>query len=233
MENETEPEKNKKKEKIPDRTYSEIADENDYLGRRVVDLLEKLQIAEMENEKMKTKFLKMENENKSMTDFDEGWICDLIAERDEERKSKNIYIKQLEECKQKIKELEDERDTAKRRNTGDDNSTDQIVKEKSCVQIHGIMQMNEEKGNKETATDSGIDIQSLEKLTDERVAVKNHTGAVRKNSSNEFTQMVYTNAVALHNHKIRPATIDDIRELKNGPKKFRKISITGDYTQEE
>ena len=39
MGNETEPEENRKKEKIPDTTYTEITDENDYLGRRVVDLL--------------------------------------------------------------------------------------------------------------------------------------------------------------------------------------------------
>ena len=40
MENETKSEDNEEKEKIPDRTYTEIAYENDYLRRRVVDLLE-------------------------------------------------------------------------------------------------------------------------------------------------------------------------------------------------
>ena len=165
---------------------------------------------------------------------------------------------------------------------------------------------NEGKRSTETATDSGIDIQSLEKLIDERVAhtldanhANKHTGGIKKNSSNEFTQMVYTNTGALDNIKITPATIDDMRELnvivhgikedcsgpvkelfdtmeieqhpgistdrlgakspdkirpiritmesyerkqkfmsslwrlKNGPEKFRRISVTEDYTQEE
>ena len=43
--------------------------------------------------------------------------------------------------------------------------------------------------------------------------VKNHTGAVHKNSSNNFTQKVHTNVVALVHLKITPGTIDDMREL--------------------
>ena len=267
-----------------------------------MDLLEQLQIAEKVNEKNKMELLKMEDEKKSINHFDEVWISDLIAERDEERESKKIYMKQLEECKQRIKELEDKRDTANKRNTNDD---DNPVQKKSCIQNHKIVRMNKEKGN--TSTDSGIDVQSIEKLIEERVAVtwnakqvKNHTGAINKNSSNEFTQMIYTNATPLDYLKRTPATIDDMRELniivhglkedstdpvvkelfdtlkiaqhpetstdrlgakspdkirpiritmesyerkqklmsslwrlKNGPEKFRKISITEDYTQDE
>ena len=42
---------NTKNQKIPERTYDEIAAENDYLGKRVVELLGQLQLAEKENEK--------------------------------------------------------------------------------------------------------------------------------------------------------------------------------------
>ena len=43
-------EEKKKNQKIPERTYNEIAAENDHLGKRVVELLEWLQRAEAENE---------------------------------------------------------------------------------------------------------------------------------------------------------------------------------------
>ena len=78
---------------------------------------------------------------------------------------------------------------------------------------------NEAKRSNAIATDSGIDMQSLEKLIDKRVAVtmdaklekhiKNNTGAINRNSSNEFTQMVYTNKAELDDPNITPTTIDD------------------------
>ena len=80
------------------RTYDEIVAENDYLGKRVVELL--ALVAEMEYEKKKTK------------ELDEEWICSLIAERDEQCEIKRRYMEQLEACKKKIKELEDEQDPA-------------------------------------------------------------------------------------------------------------------------
>ena len=167
------------------------------------------------------------------------------------------------------------------------------------------------KGTTDIATDSGIDIQSLQKLIDERVAVsleakfdshvKNQTGEINRNSSNEITQMIYTNTATVDNSDIARTSIDDTRglniiihgieedgdtslavaelftaikieqnpdvstdrlgsklpdkirpirvtmksherkrtlmsslwRLKHGPVKFRRISITEDYTQEE
>ena len=91
-------EKEGKGKEIKDlRKYDEIVAENDYLGKRVVELL--ALVAEMENEKKKTK------------ELDEDWICSLIAERDEQCELKRRYMEQLEECKKKIKELEEaERD---------------------------------------------------------------------------------------------------------------------------
>ena len=55
---------------------------------------------------------KMEMEKKKMeelTNLDEDWISILITERDEQCESKKRCMQQLEECKQKIKVMEDER----------------------------------------------------------------------------------------------------------------------------
>jgi hypothetical protein len=53
----------------------------------------------------------IENARNDMDEFHEDWISDLIAERDEARESKEICMKQLEECKLRIKQLEDDQDT--------------------------------------------------------------------------------------------------------------------------
>ena len=107
-------------QKIPERTYNEIAAENDYLGKRVVELLEQLQLAEIEIEKKKVELVKMENEKKEKALFDGCWISNLIGERNEERECKMTYMKQLDECKQRIKQLEGERDNPNERNTRND-----------------------------------------------------------------------------------------------------------------
>ena len=62
----------------------------------------------LEYEKKNVELIK--NEKKSLADFYEGWISDLIAERDQERESKNVYMKQLEEYKEKIRKLENNSD---------------------------------------------------------------------------------------------------------------------------
>ena len=116
----TNTEEKTKNQKIPERTYDEIAAENDYLGKRVVELLEQLQLAEIESKKKEKELADMENEKKSKAVFDGCWISNLIAERNEERESKMIYMKQLEACKQRIKELEEERDDSNETNTLND-----------------------------------------------------------------------------------------------------------------
>ena len=102
MENETNTTQHKKNDEISnilhERTYDEIVTENDYLGRRVVELLELVEKMEKEKKKME-----------ELSDLDEGWICDLIAERDEQRESNKRCMKQLEECRQKIICMENER----------------------------------------------------------------------------------------------------------------------------
>ena len=107
MENKANIVENKKNREIPDfphdRTYNEIAAENDYLGRRVVELL--ALVTEMEKEKKKME---------EISDLNDDMISSLITERDEQCKTKKQYMDQLEECRQKIKELEDERDSAKK-----------------------------------------------------------------------------------------------------------------------
>jgi hypothetical protein len=72
------------------------------------------------------------------------------------------------------------------------------------------------------ATDSGIDMQSLEKLIDERVSltmdakfekhIKYSNNTV--NESNEFTKAIYTNKAEIINNEVTPTTISDGRELK-------------------
>lgn len=104
---ETKTEENTKNQKIPERTYHEIVAENDYLGKRVVELLEELQLAELENEKKKMELADMEKEKKEKALFDGCWISNLICERNKERENKMMYMKQLDECKQRIKELEE------------------------------------------------------------------------------------------------------------------------------
>ena len=57
-----------------------------------MELLEQLQLAEKENEKKKIKLIEMEKEKKEKALFDGCWISNLIAERNEERVNKMIYI---------------------------------------------------------------------------------------------------------------------------------------------
>ena len=96
---------NEKIHKIPNiRTYEEVATENEYLGRRVLELL--TLVAEMEKEKDQLK--------EEISDLNDNVINSLVAERDEQCESKFQYMDQLEECRRKINELEHERDLAKR-----------------------------------------------------------------------------------------------------------------------
>ncbi len=79
--------------------------------------------------------------------------------------------------------------------------------------------MNQGERNNGIATDSGIDMQSLEKLIDERVAVtmdakfernmKNKADAITRNSRNEFTKIVYTNKAEINDYEITPTMISD------------------------
>ena len=79
------------------------------------------------------------------------------------------------------------------------------------------------KRSNEIATDSGIDMKSLEKLIDERVAVtvdakfENHIKSkfkeINQNSSNEFTQVIYTKQAETDVSRAAPTTISDIRKL--------------------
>ena len=102
MEKEANTAQHKKNDEISntlhERTYDEIVTENEYLGRRVVELLALVDKMEKEKRKME-----------ELSDLDEGWISDLITERDEQCESNKRCMKQLEECRQKIKEMEDER----------------------------------------------------------------------------------------------------------------------------
>ena len=116
----TSTEEKTKNQKIPERTYDEIAAENDHLGKRVVELLERLQLAEIESKKKEKELAEMANEKQRKAVFDGCWISNLIAERNEERESKMIHMKQLEACKQRIKELEEERDDSNEENTWND-----------------------------------------------------------------------------------------------------------------
>ena len=96
MENKANTKVHKKNNGIPDiphdRTYDEIAAENDHLGKRVLELL--ALVAEMEAEKKKLK---------EIIDLDEDVMSSLIVERDKQRDSKTQYMEQIEECRQKIK----------------------------------------------------------------------------------------------------------------------------------
>ena len=129
MENETNTTQHKKNDKISnilhERTYDEIVTENDYLGRRVVELLELVEKMEKEKKKME-----------ELSDLDEGWICDLIAERDEQRESNKRCMKQLEECRQKIICMENERAFA---GTGEtlEETSDAKEREKKCFGKRG------------------------------------------------------------------------------------------------
>lgn len=82
----------------------------------------------------------------------------------------------------------------------------------------------EEKKNEIVTTDSGIDVLSLEKLIDERVAVtmkekfeehmKKRNDAVDEKLSDEFAKKIYTNKREIINDEMTPTTISDERELK-------------------
>lgn len=99
--------KTKEIHQIPnERTYEEIKAENEHLGRRVMELLSAN--AELEREKIQLQ--------RDISDLNDDVINSLVAERDEQCESKFQYMNQLKECKQKIKELEDERDLAKNQN---------------------------------------------------------------------------------------------------------------------
>jgi len=87
-----------------DRTYEEIANENEHLGKRIRQLLSL--VTELEKEKTQMK--------KEICDLKED-VISRQTERGEQHESK--CMKQLEECKRKIKELENERDLAKRPTT--------------------------------------------------------------------------------------------------------------------
>ena len=73
------------------------------------------------------------------------------------------------------------------------------------------------------AVDSGIDIQSLEKLIDERVVatieakfekhIESKSGAITGNSSSEFTKTIYTNKAEINDPRITQALNSDGREL--------------------
>ena len=92
MEKETNTAQHKKNDEISntlhERTYDEIVTENEYLGRRVVELLALVDKMEKEKRKME-----------ELSDLDEGWISDLITERDEQCESNKRCMKQLEESK--------------------------------------------------------------------------------------------------------------------------------------
>lgn len=97
---------------------------------------------------------------------------------------------------------------------------DNRVKKSYCaVAKEAIRNMGVKKNG--IATDSGIDVQSLEKLIDERVAatmdakfekhIKNRNDTL--NESDELTKVIYTNKAEIINHEITPTTVSDGREL--------------------
>ena len=89
-----------------ERTYEEITAENEYLGRRVLELL--TANAELEKEKIQLQ--------REISDLNGDVISSLVAERDEQCENKFQYMDQLEKCKRKINELENERDLTMKQN---------------------------------------------------------------------------------------------------------------------
>ena len=70
-----------------------ISNERDEFKAKYEKALTEVEIANnkiLEYEKKNMELIK--NEKKSLADFYEGWISDLIPERDQERESKNVYI---------------------------------------------------------------------------------------------------------------------------------------------
>ena len=249
----------------------------------------------------------IENLKKEVANQEET-IDYLVQERDEE--SNQVYKLKLKLADAWSVTLPDDADKVR--------EVERLVKlndgQKSYRDAVKEADTNQARRNNEIAVDSGIDMQSLEKLIDERVAatmeanfekhVKNKDGALNRNSSSEFTKIIYTNKAEINDSSTKTTMISDRRELniiihgvkedgtvsqsnpvvkelfetlemkhhpttsadrlgaksqerirpirvtmesyerkqefmtslwrlKQGPKKFQKISITDDYTQEE
>ena len=327
MEDKEKIDENRKKEKITEsnqRTYDEISAENNWinnrLGKRVLALLEELQEKDKEINQQKVES-RQKNEKKEETDAintelkseieklkkeiveKNETIDSLVEERDE--RSHHVYKLRLKLADAWNISLQDDaekvREVARLEDTNEN--------PKSYCDAAKNMKYNESKSTCEIATDSGIDIESLHKLIDERVAVSldtkfgsnvhNNAGDINRNS--EIVPKINSNVATAENpdtirtpiydtrelniiihgieeegdtrpviaelfsamkieqnsnrstdrlgskspEKIRPirvvmkshdrkqALMSSVWRLKNGPEKFRRISITEDYTQEE
>ena len=96
-------ERNEENRQLPyERSYGKISAENEYLGKRVLELLSSN--AELEKEKVQLQ--------RKISDLNDV-ISSLTAERDEQCQIKFQYMHELQECKQENKELEIERGMTK------------------------------------------------------------------------------------------------------------------------
>ena len=173
---------NKQKEKISDsnqKTFEEISAENEYLGKRVVALLENMKTTEdkaecrrkNENSGAKETIVaglrsQIEQLKKEVVEKDET-IDFLVEERDD--RSQHIIKLRLKLADAWHITFPDDAD--KIREVARLEDTDENPKS-YCEAARGMTkEIDEPKRTNEVTTDSGIDVQSLHKLIAERVAV--------------------------------------------------------------
>ena len=193
----------------------ETAKDSEDINEAIEELSYKLQKQNDEKEAtIITLRMEIDNLKRKVADQEET-IDDLVEERDE-------GLDEVYKLKLKLADawnIKFETDAEKVREVARLVRENKVNKSYCAAAKEAIANMGIKKNG--ISIDSGIDVQSLEKLIDERVTVtidakfekhiKNKNDAVSEND--ELTKSIYTKKAEIINHEITPITISDGREL--------------------